>query len=360
MNLARNSGFGDDWYRYGFQNQEKDDEVKGAGNSVNYKYRMHSLYRLYGNPRLGRFFAVDPLSKSYPWNSPYAFSENRVIDGVELEGAEYLNHSEARVFMYKGELFLKMSHYKDNEGNFISESVKIMYEHGGYFNRDGTKFIGGILASDKFINIASSTDDGSARTYSPPAGTSSPNGFVGPDGSQGQKTTEQEMNERTPRRKDGKWDNRRTFHISTSSPRMASGAMLAFQIGMQLYETKTAIYKLMDYSEINSQINVEVKLALDALNKGIKDGLIPPIYYTDIDAISKIFNVVLFGYSHDVETEFLLIGLEVYQNATAPGSFNPQFTTGRDYQYIESMGGEKADALYVSPQAAGQGAAINE
>ena len=69
-------------YRYGFQGQEKDNEVKGQGNSINYKYRMH-------DPRLGRFFAVDPLAPSYPWNSPYAFSENRVIDGVELEGREF-------------------------------------------------------------------------------------------------------------------------------------------------------------------------------------------------------------------------------------------------------------------------------
>ncbi len=70
-----------DSYRYGFQNQEKDDEIKGAGNSVNYKYRMH-------DPRVGRFFAVDPLFKEYPWNSSYAFSENRLLDGVELEGLE--------------------------------------------------------------------------------------------------------------------------------------------------------------------------------------------------------------------------------------------------------------------------------
>ncbi len=69
-------------YRYGFQGQEMDDEVKGKGNSVNYKYRMH-------DPRIGRFFAVDPLAPKYPHNSPYAFSENRVIDGVELEGLEW-------------------------------------------------------------------------------------------------------------------------------------------------------------------------------------------------------------------------------------------------------------------------------
>ena len=41
------------------------------------------------DPRVGRFFALDPLSNKYPWNSPYAFSENRVIDGGELEGSEF-------------------------------------------------------------------------------------------------------------------------------------------------------------------------------------------------------------------------------------------------------------------------------
>jgi muramidase (phage lysozyme) len=61
---------------------EGDSEVKGEGNSVNYKYRMH-------DPRIGRFFTVDPLASKYPHNSPYAFSENRVIDGVELEGLEF-------------------------------------------------------------------------------------------------------------------------------------------------------------------------------------------------------------------------------------------------------------------------------
>ncbi|QGK75267.1 hypothetical protein [Flavobacterium sp. SLB02] len=73
-----------DDYRYGFQGQEKDDEIRGGeGNSLNYTYRMH-------DPRIGRFFAVDPLEKSFPWNSPFAFSENRVMDGIELEGLEFV------------------------------------------------------------------------------------------------------------------------------------------------------------------------------------------------------------------------------------------------------------------------------
>jgi RHS repeat-associated protein/uncharacterized repeat protein (TIGR01451 family) len=76
-----NRNFDSQEYRYGFQGQEKDSELKGEGLSVNYKYRMH-------DPRIGRFFATDPIAHEYPWNSPYSFSENRVIDAIELEGKE--------------------------------------------------------------------------------------------------------------------------------------------------------------------------------------------------------------------------------------------------------------------------------
>jgi RHS repeat-associated protein len=66
-------------YRFGFQGQETDPEyLSGA---VSFKYRVHDT-------RLGRFLSVDPLSAQYPYNSPYAFSENRVIDSGELEGLE--------------------------------------------------------------------------------------------------------------------------------------------------------------------------------------------------------------------------------------------------------------------------------
>jgi hypothetical protein len=57
------------------------DEVKGEGNSINYEFRMH-------DPRIGRFFAVDPLTAKYPHYSPYSFSGNKVIAWRELEGLE--------------------------------------------------------------------------------------------------------------------------------------------------------------------------------------------------------------------------------------------------------------------------------
>ncbi|RKN76822.1 polymorphic toxin type 23 domain-containing protein [Ulvibacterium marinum] len=78
--LSRKHGSFSD-YRYGFQGQEMDNELKGEGNSLNYKYRMH-------DPRVGRFFAVDPLADEYPYYSTYAFSGNRVIDATEQEGQE--------------------------------------------------------------------------------------------------------------------------------------------------------------------------------------------------------------------------------------------------------------------------------
>ena len=68
-------------YRFGFNSMEHDDELNGAGNSIEYEYRIH-------DPRLGRFLSVDPLAKNYPWNSTYAFAENDVIRAIDLEGLE--------------------------------------------------------------------------------------------------------------------------------------------------------------------------------------------------------------------------------------------------------------------------------
>ena len=81
MHLASRRYVSGERYRFGFQGQEGDDEWSGEGNSVAFKYRVHDA-------RIGRFLSIDPLAPEYPWNSPYAFSENQVINAVELEGLE--------------------------------------------------------------------------------------------------------------------------------------------------------------------------------------------------------------------------------------------------------------------------------
>jgi RHS repeat-associated protein len=70
-----------DSYRYGFQGQEMDNEIKGEGNSLNFSFRMY-------DSRLGRFFALDPLDYKYPHYTPYSFAGNKVISYKELEGLE--------------------------------------------------------------------------------------------------------------------------------------------------------------------------------------------------------------------------------------------------------------------------------
>ena len=62
-----------------FQGQEKQDELNL--NWMQFKWRNH-------DPSIGRFFNVDPLAEDYYYNSPYAFSENKVVAHVELEGLE--------------------------------------------------------------------------------------------------------------------------------------------------------------------------------------------------------------------------------------------------------------------------------
>ena len=104
-----------DKYRFGFQNQEEDQELWGG--AVSFKYRLE-------DPRLGRFFSIDPLADDFPWNSPYAFSENRVMDGIELEGLEVILLKE------KGDdAMIYQAALKDKD-----KSVLSIYAHG---NPDG-------------------------------------------------------------------------------------------------------------------------------------------------------------------------------------------------------------------------------
>ena len=55
------------------------------------------------DPRLGRFFAIDPLASEFVWNSPYSFSQNRLLDGIELEGAEWIHYKIIFVRNSKGD-----------------------------------------------------------------------------------------------------------------------------------------------------------------------------------------------------------------------------------------------------------------
>jgi RHS repeat-associated protein len=59
-------------YRFGFGSYEKDDEVKGSGNSYTTEYRIY-------DSRLGRWLSIDPLADEMPSFSPYVHTFNNPI-----------------------------------------------------------------------------------------------------------------------------------------------------------------------------------------------------------------------------------------------------------------------------------------
>jgi RHS repeat-associated protein len=70
-------------YRYGFNGQEKSDEIKGAGNSYTAEFWEY-------DPRLGRRWNVDPHASRYPSLSGYCAFANNPINVIDPDGADII------------------------------------------------------------------------------------------------------------------------------------------------------------------------------------------------------------------------------------------------------------------------------
>ncbi|WP_347067446.1 RHS repeat-associated core domain-containing protein [Flavobacterium sp. WV_118_3] len=66
-------------YRYGFNGKEKDDEIKGEGDSYDFGARMY-------DPRTGRWFAVDKMRMKAPDWSPYRFGFDNPMRYKDSDG----------------------------------------------------------------------------------------------------------------------------------------------------------------------------------------------------------------------------------------------------------------------------------
>ena len=68
-----------DEYSYGYTGHEKDDEIKGEGNSYTTAYRFY-------DPRIARWQSVDPLAEKYPGYSSYCYVMNNPINAIDPDG----------------------------------------------------------------------------------------------------------------------------------------------------------------------------------------------------------------------------------------------------------------------------------
>ncbi len=71
--------YSSDKYRFGFNGKEKDDEVKGLGNSLDFGARIY-------DSRICRWLSVDGLESAYPNNSPYIFVRDNPILRIDPDG----------------------------------------------------------------------------------------------------------------------------------------------------------------------------------------------------------------------------------------------------------------------------------
>ncbi len=145
-------------YRFSFNGKEKDSETFGDGNEYDYGFRICS-------PRIGRFLSVDPLSKSFPWYTPYQFAGNTPISAIDLDGLEELIVTR----WYDGDKFIGVTYFR-----IMNESDRLPGHRKGsdglYVNLD-YRLKGAIEQQLKegtwkptFFNIANGTPDlGSIR-----------------------------------------------------------------------------------------------------------------------------------------------------------------------------------------------------
>nr|WP_300690553.1 RHS repeat-associated core domain-containing protein [Chryseobacterium sp.] len=123
------------------------------GGYLNYKFQEQELeetgfysfkWRNY-MPDVGRFFNVDPLAEKYVYNSPYAFSENRVIDGRELEGLEWVK---------------SITINQDNTKTYtLSANIKLANKSQSFTSQDIKDFQTSYINNMKTYNGTSSNGD---------------------------------------------------------------------------------------------------------------------------------------------------------------------------------------------------------
>ncbi|WP_172279327.1 DUF6443 domain-containing protein [Chryseobacterium sp. LAM-KRS1] len=125
-------------YIYTTQGQEKQLETGWSS----FKWRNY-------DPSMGRFFNIDPLSEKYAYQSHYNFSENRVVDGRELEGLEWANVKNDKGVTTSRQLTVSITNsstkLNDKQFNKLVESIK--NDFSKTYGADGAK--ASLVVSDK-------------------------------------------------------------------------------------------------------------------------------------------------------------------------------------------------------------------
>ncbi len=121
-----NRSFSASSYKYGFNGKEKDEEVKGEGNSLDFGDRIF-------DSRLGRWLGIDKKHTEYVSISTYAFSMNSPIQLKDIDGNLLVDQNGNIIYTKSGEpsrseaatkSYVKSS-VKEASGNISTTTIKV-------------------------------------------------------------------------------------------------------------------------------------------------------------------------------------------------------------------------------------------
>jgi len=141
-----------DEYRMGFNGKENDREISGDGNNLDYGFRIY-------DSRLGKFLSIDPLTKDYPEQTPYQYTENSPIAFIDIDGLEKLGASQKFISTFWKPIFsvvfkddmLKQSLYTNISRDGLKDKVVVLF---ATFKNDNTNYGGfttDLLGQAKFM-----------------------------------------------------------------------------------------------------------------------------------------------------------------------------------------------------------------
>jgi RHS repeat-associated protein len=106
-----------DKYRFGFNGQEKDNEIAGVGNHYDMGLRMYDT-------RLVHFPVPDPYAKKFPYQSPYVFAGNNPIRNVDKEGGYKVDANDEAA--YRRDYPLIMKYLSTQIEHDVANSTKVV------------------------------------------------------------------------------------------------------------------------------------------------------------------------------------------------------------------------------------------
>ncbi len=138
--------FSSEKYRYGFNGKEKDKDMNSL-TVYDYGFRIY-------NPAIGKFLSVDPLTKGYPWYTPYQFSGDKPISSIDLDGLEEV--SVISKGSREADLKISLVIIIDNQVNSSITQVKSEALHSIFSKGDETFYLDNLPLSDGKNSVFSS------------------------------------------------------------------------------------------------------------------------------------------------------------------------------------------------------------